>query len=274
MLECRKVAWEKRPVMSERRLLVFTGMHRSHTSLLGSLFERAGLPFCGDLVGANSSNPFGHFEDVAILQLQKAILKDNGAKWFRGIDRPLVVSDARRAELSQLIARRFEELGPVWGFKTPHSSLLLDDLASFSEARFVFSYRAPRPVLSSLLRRMGRQLYWRPDAPLCFARAYAVYNERIAAFAEAHPDRCHVLSSDELLAEPKAVLDTVSCRFALELADSGSAVEVVRPDTISAQGHFLERRLSGWLSALPRVRRAYERMQTLGLVQSGAPRRS
>lgn len=260
--------------MPERHFLVFTGMHRSYTSLLGSLFEHAGLPFHGDLVGANSSNPHGHFEDVPILQLQKAILGDNHARWFRGIDRLLIVTDARQAELSQLIARRFNELGPIWGFKTPHSSLFLDNLASFPEARFVFIYRAPRPVLSSLLRRLGHQLYWRPDAPLYFARAYAVYNERIVAFAETYPNRCHVLSSDKLFAEPKAVLDVVSCRFGLNLPDSGSAVEVVRPDTVSTPGHLLEKRLSGWLSALPRVRRAYERMQTLASVQPQARRRS
>lgn len=258
--------------MSERCFVVLTGMHRSHTSLLGSLFERAGLPFHGELVGGNSSNPFGHFEDVGILQLQKAILKDNRARWFRGIDRQLVVSDMRQAELSQLIAQRFDELGPVWGFKTPQSSLFLDDLVSFTEARFVFIYRAPRPVLSSLLRRMGRQLYWRLDAPLHFARAYAVYNERIAAFAEKYPDRCEVLSSDELLKEPTAVLDAVSRRFGVDLPNRGSAVEVVRPSTVSAPGHPLEQGLSGYLSALPRVRRAYERMQALSSVQPDARR--
>jgi len=258
----------------ERCFLVFTGMHRSHTSLLGSLFERAGLPFHGDLVGANSSNPFGHFEDVPILRLQKAILEDNHARWFRGIDRPLIVSETRQAELSQLIARRFGELGPVWGFKTPHSSLFLDNLISFPEARFVFIYRAPRPVLSSLLRRMGRQICWRPDAPLHFARAYAVYNERIAAFVEAHPERCHVLSSDELFADPKVVLDAVSCRFELNLPAGESAMEVVRPDTISGQSHPVEQTVSAWLSALPRVRRAYERMRRLASAQPEARRRT
>jgi hypothetical protein len=105
---------------SEKRFLVVTGMHRSHTSLLGSMIQRSGLPFHDDMVGADISNPHGHFEDVAILNIHKATLRDNRAKWFRGIDRPLDVSDARHQELAQVIAMRFATLGRAGVSRRPN----------------------------------------------------------------------------------------------------------------------------------------------------------
>jgi hypothetical protein len=255
---------------SEKRFLVVTGMHRSHTSLLGSMIQRSGLPFHDDMVGADISNPHGHFEDVAILNIHKATLRDNRAKWFRGIDRPLDVSDARHQELAQVIAMRFATLGPRWGFKTPQSTLFLDMFARYPQARFLFIHRPPAPVLSSLLRRMGSQIYWRPDAPGRFARAYAVYNERIAAFTASHPERCHVVSSDRLMTDPDNVLKAASDKLGLGLDDIAAARALVRPETVSAPTNWLERILTRHLSGGRRVRRAHEAVRVLDAVAHGA----
>ncbi|HUU33183.1 MAG TPA: hypothetical protein VMW48_03915, partial [Vicinamibacterales bacterium] len=58
--------------------LIVLGMHRSGTSLAASLLADAGLDVGTRLLGANASNPRGHFEDEDFVELQQAVLRELG----------------------------------------------------------------------------------------------------------------------------------------------------------------------------------------------------
>lgn len=249
--------------MTNRKFLVITGMHRSHTSLLCNMIAAAGMPLHDQLVNADPTNPYGHFEDRGILDFHKAVLADNGARWHRGVDRELILDRTRAEEGRALVAQRFEALGPNWAFKTPHSSLFLDYWAGFPEARFVFIYREPQPVLSSLMRRTGRQLYYKPYAPFMFARAYAVYNEHIARCAAAHPQRSYTLSSRHLLASPQTILGDMATKFDIELPGLGALAGLVDENIVSARSNSIASVASRVLAKVPRVAGAYKDVDRL-----------
>ena len=59
-------------------VLVVAGFHRSGTSLVTEILSRAGLFVGDDLIGANPSNPYGHFEDREVVRLHDRLLADVG----------------------------------------------------------------------------------------------------------------------------------------------------------------------------------------------------
>ncbi len=57
--------------------LIIAGFHRSGTSATAQLLRQAGLFIGDELLDANSSNPYGHFEDREIVTLYDQSLADN-----------------------------------------------------------------------------------------------------------------------------------------------------------------------------------------------------
>jgi hypothetical protein len=246
-----------------RRFFAVTGMHRSHTSLLGRMLVDGGLRFHDKLVSADSTNPHGHYEDIDLLRLQRAILADNGAKWFRGVARPLHISTARRREARTIVLERYAQLGPAWGFKVPDTSLLLDFWAEWREARFLLIFRDPTSVLSSMYRRMGSQFYYRPDAILAMARSYAVYNERILAHRSSHPDRTFLVDSRDLMSRPEAVLKAAADKLQMPLSLPSRESSLIDREIVSARAQFLEWPISQLLGKGRRLQRVYAELVDL-----------
>jgi hypothetical protein len=54
--------------------IIITGMHRSGTSLVARFVHHSGVDLGDRFVGAKPSNPYGHYEDVEILEFQRSIL--------------------------------------------------------------------------------------------------------------------------------------------------------------------------------------------------------
>ncbi|RPJ03085.1 MAG: hypothetical protein EHM39_00260, partial [Chloroflexi bacterium] len=106
------------------KVLIIAGMHRSGTSLLANWLSRCGLHVGDDLLQLNTDNPAGHCEDVAFLELHKAILADNGLDYLVGDDRLLVVCDEFRARAEEIILSR--QSRAQWGWKEPRTVLFLD----------------------------------------------------------------------------------------------------------------------------------------------------
>src|SRR5687767_12826738 len=61
--------------------LIIAGFHRSGTSLVSELLNRAGLFLGDDLIGAHPTNPYGHFEDRDFTRFHDALLADNQRSW-------------------------------------------------------------------------------------------------------------------------------------------------------------------------------------------------
>ena len=57
------------------QVLLITGMHRSATSLIASLFEGAGVHLGERLLAPNAQNPRGFFEDVEFFEFHRAALR-------------------------------------------------------------------------------------------------------------------------------------------------------------------------------------------------------
>ena len=59
----------------ETPFIIVCGMHRSGTSLVAQALADNGIHMGSDLVSADESNPAGHFEDRAVVNLHNRIIK-------------------------------------------------------------------------------------------------------------------------------------------------------------------------------------------------------
>jgi len=166
------------------RTIVITGMHRSGTSLVASLFQRAGVDVGDKLHDPDASNPRGFFEDADFLRFHEDALYARGLNIF--VREPLVFvpSDEEAERARELVERRQGK--PLWGWKDPRTALFLhfwDGL--LDDARYLFVYRHPVDVLSSLVRRRSFAA-----ADLTSALdAWQTYNQGILDFFLANRER-------------------------------------------------------------------------------------
>src|SRR5215469_670527 len=84
--------------------IIVLGGHRSGTSCAAGILHHLGVPVGEKLLGANTGNPAGHFEDVEFLRLHKRILGEDSdvAAWRH----PTPEFNAYRDEYRALIDRR------------------------------------------------------------------------------------------------------------------------------------------------------------------------
>ena len=136
------------------------GMHRSGTSMVAQLLQRAGL-FLGDpadLMPPAEENPEGFFEHLGFVRLNDEILNAAGAGWdcppptgFAWDDPAL---DPLRERARQLAAPL--SASPAWGWKDPRNSLTVPFWRSaLGPLRTVVVVRNPLEVVTSLHRRNG-----------------------------------------------------------------------------------------------------------------------
>ncbi len=223
--------------------LVICGMHRSNTSLLARTVAEAGADVGDKLVGANESNPYGHYEHVELLRFHRDVLQKNGQSWRAWRHRRLNVSEADRAHAFQLVedARVGDK---VCGFKVPDATLLLDFWTQHPDARFVFIFREPEKTIYSVLRRSGNQIYYKPYFALNALLTYCVYNENIREFMRRSPERCVLFHNESLLASPSSVIERIASRFSLPL-DKDAASDALVDRNIKGMQH---KRLAQWYS--------------------------
>lgn len=158
-------------------------MHRSGTSLLGSLLPPLGISLPGDMLTGDHHNPEGYSERRDITDLQERLLIDLGRWWPSAtgilplpedwLQRPCT----RRAanQLRQLLAAEAERQCGPWAIKDPRSSLLLPLWRQLCQElsiplQLVHAVRDPAEVMISLLRRdkitagmtamRAQQLWW------------------------------------------------------------------------------------------------------------------
>jgi len=178
--------------------VVITGMHRSGTSFVASVFEAAGLPVGERLLTDFPGNPRGHFEDLDFVTLHEDVLASRPEGSFVTAADALGFDDAQRARAAALVTAR--RARAVWGFKDPRTTLFLAEWdALLPEPRYLFVYRHPLEVLVSILRRgINRDVLAMPELGL---RVWRAYNERLLAFRLAHGRHCVLASIDAITAD-------------------------------------------------------------------------
>jgi O-antigen biosynthesis protein len=199
------------------RPLVITGMHRSGTSLVASLFAGAGVNVGTRLIGASRGNDRGHWEDLDFYEFHARVLEANGvgSEGF-SCAADLIVPPPLRDEAVAVVAAKAAAATP-WGWKDPRTTLFLEFWQSLlPEAVFVFVFRSPWEVADSLFRR-GDELFVRH--PAFAVRVWHHYNRRILDFCTAHAPRCLVTEVTQMVADPAAVFAEVRERLGVPVGE-------------------------------------------------------
>jgi hypothetical protein len=189
-------------------------MHRSGTSLVASVLGEAGLDIGPD-IGLGVGQPRGHFEDRDFHDLHEEILAAAGRSCFTADEAsiqeiPPVFEERARA----LVAARADR--PFWGWKDPRTCLFLDLWERhLPQARYLFLYRHPVDVALSLWRR-NTDPELREDPWLAF-RAWELYNRRLLALRDRHPERCFVAHAPALAADLAGFVRRLGSRLDLPL---------------------------------------------------------
>jgi len=170
---------------SRQRTIIVLGMHRSGTSCLAGILERAGV-FFGDVSRSNTYNIKGNRENRRILELHDDLLAHNQGAWD---DPPVRVEwpDALKEKRDEII--RDYRCSSLWGFKDPRVLLTLEGwLPALPDVSFAATYRHPFFVARSLGQRNGFPL----DKSL---NLWKIYNEKLLSV---HEKFCFPLVSFDL----------------------------------------------------------------------------
>ncbi|MBI4673968.1 MAG: sulfotransferase [Chloroflexi bacterium] len=216
------------------RVLVITGMHRSGTSLVASLFHKAGVHLGAQLLAPQQgNNPLGFFEDVEFIQFHTDALQARGQEILVTRDFSFHATDAETQRARAIIAARAAY--PLWGWKDPRTTLCLDFWrALLPDARYLFVYRHPLDVLLSLARRsqvVGFDFY-------AGLEAWYAYNRALLVFAQQYPEITVVSSSYALVEQIEAFNAALAQKFDLSLSlNAAVRDEIFQAELLSRPPH-------------------------------------
>lgn len=201
-------------------IVVIAGMHRSGTSLTTSLLESAGLHIGRDLVGANKSNPKGHFENKDFLEFHRTVLRsqeiiDKG--WT--LQDKITVEEQYVAEAKEIVAKN--AISSLWGWKEPRTTLFLEFWANLlPEANFILIYRSPWEVVDSLYRRREDTIFQRE--PEMAVKLWIHYNQKIINFYNHFSRRCFLANLREIVKDPNLYVEAIKEKFKIPLSAPAS----------------------------------------------------
>jgi hypothetical protein len=200
-----------------QRAVVILGMHRSGTSLVTRGMKALGVELGGDLYPGDLSNPTGHWEDNAILNLNERLLArmERTALSIAPVRTELLKRpeiQALKIEALQTVRARFGNF-PLWGFKDPRTARLLsfwqNVLRELGVADcYALVVRNPISVADSLKARYGFAL----------EKSYLLWLEHyLAAYTHTNGKPRIVIDYDALMDDPAAALHRVAERLGLAL---------------------------------------------------------
>lgn len=152
------------PKAAKRTCIMVLGMHRSGTSALTRAINLLGAELPKNLLGANPSNPTGHWEPERLIALHEQMLAEAGSSWddWRSFD-PNDLGAQRlrfyKAEIARLIDEEYGS-APFFVLKEPRISRFVPLYAEILrrmriDVRYVLIDRNPLAVIASLANRNG-----------------------------------------------------------------------------------------------------------------------
>lgn len=207
--------------------IIIAGFHRSGTSMTANLLLNAGLHLGDRLLGANYSNPRGHFEDVDVVSFHNRLLAHVDLDWMvaEAFEPKLFDEDV---QWMKDYALRNANHG-VWGFKDPRVTLFLPQwLSVLPNATVLYVHRPAVECVHSIKRRAHALLrrevdvesniqFWtREDLAL---RMYLTYAETALEFLERHIGRVCVVTLGEIL-EGRDIVGQIRENWGYDLQDS------------------------------------------------------
>lgn len=175
-------------------VFIILGMHRSGTSLAASIFHAIGISMGSRLLKADELNPYGYFEDLDFLELNKSILLDAKGTWFNppnAID--LQTSGKKfRGEIQTILTDKRRKAGRNhWGWKDPRTCLTIRSyIPEIQQTKLVVVVRNPSDIKKSLEKAHGDIADW--------DRLIDRYYREIESFVQSSRSQCLVLSFEEL----------------------------------------------------------------------------
>ncbi|MEO2267253.1 hypothetical protein V1358_08070 [Pseudoalteromonas sp. YIC-656] len=154
--------------MSNQKLTIVLGMHRSGTSLLSAGLSYIGANFGNELMGRTEFNLKGHWEDNDVVAFNNRVLTMLGLEW----DSLDFIDDAswRREDIRclinegvQLIKNKLSQNAQQFAFKDPRTIRLLPIWLEIINRcditpQFIIAFRNPLDVGVSLARRESKPL--------------------------------------------------------------------------------------------------------------------
>ncbi|RUV36828.1 glycosyltransferase [Mesorhizobium sp. M7A.F.Ca.MR.148.00.0.0] len=157
-------ARKAKPKAAKRTCIMVLGMHRSGTSALTRAINLLGAELPKNMLGANLSNPTGHWEPERLIALHDQMLAEAGSSWddWRSFD-PNDLGAQRlrfyKAEIARLIDEEYGS-APFFVLKEPRISRFVPLYAEILrrmriDVRYVLIDRNPLAVIASLANRNG-----------------------------------------------------------------------------------------------------------------------
>ncbi|MER9335541.1 sulfotransferase [Mesorhizobium sp. M0293] len=151
-----------KPKAAKRTCIMVLGMHRSGTSALTRAISLLGAELPKNMLGANPTNPAGHWEPLPLVGLHDRMLAEAGSRWddWRSFD-PADLGAARlrfyKAEIARLIDEEYGN-SPLFVLKEPRISRFVPLYADILkrkgiDACYVLIGRNPLAVIASLEKR-------------------------------------------------------------------------------------------------------------------------
>lgn len=252
---------------ASRAVVIVAGMHRSGTSALTYALSALGAKLPLRLMSAHESNPLGHFEPAAMVELHDQLLSALGSSWSDWRSLPAGwLSSPECGRIRTELARAFREDfadAPLAVIKDPRICRLvplweqvLDELGY--TGYYAIPYRNPIEVARSLANRNGFDSY---ESQIMWLRSIldAELNTRGAARV--------FLRYEQLVDNPQETLDRLVASFPVmwDAGDDASIAKIKEQITGQHRHHhageadLLDRRLvPSWVDEAYRMCRLLE----------------
>ncbi len=197
-------------------------MHRSGTSLVASLLQKAGLYIGDRLVGPYPGNLHGHFEDADFYLFHEKVLHRLGQSHLVQ-DRSKIGKLTPAEKEEAIVSIRQRNKHPIWGWKDPRTSLFLEFWHELlPEAYYVFVYRHPVEVVLSLMRRGIKLELDVLSNPIVGLRVWETYNQAILDFYRRYPTICILAHISTVTAGIETFVDFAAEELDLPLNKEGT----------------------------------------------------
>ncbi len=135
----------------KQKCMIILGMHRSGTSSLTGILEKAGV-YLGKVFTSNPFNLKGNRENARIMELHNDLLEYNKSAWDNPPFSSLLWPEHSKKERDNILLD-YKNI-PLWGFKDPRTLLTLDGwLEVLPNVSFAAIFRHPVSVMESLRSR-------------------------------------------------------------------------------------------------------------------------
>ncbi|WP_114990321.1 glycosyltransferase [Synechococcus sp. UW179A] len=254
--------------MTAPPLILVVGMHRSGTSLLGSILKSLGVTLPGPLIPGDHLNPAGYFERTDITALQEELLIDM-QRWWPSEQGTLALPQdwlttarAKRSAacLKRLLILDLQQQSDPWAIKDPRTSLLLPLWRQVAAElnlplRLLLAFRDPAEVVTSLVNRDAT------STGMTAARAQALWiRHQQQPLIDADELPLQVVSYSRWFEAPEPQIEALQ-RFCHLKATDTTAVKraqaCIRPDLrrslSNQQSPALSRKVQHWHQQLERA---------------------